>query len=262
MRILLLSQFYPPVIGGEERHVKVLAETLTARGHKVAVATIRQGDEPVAEVLNNAHIYRLQGTLQRGTLLFKDHSRRHAPPFPDPELTLRLARLTSSFAPDVVHAHNWLLHSYLPLSLFARSRFVVTLHDYGSVCAKKNLIRDGEPCAGPQALQCLPCAGAHYGATTGAATWFANLCSNALALKAVDNFIAVSPAVAERCGLEAAQVPYVVLPRSYVRQLSPERDECLGRLPGDGYLLFVGDLMYLKGLHMLLEAYQGLQRAP
>jgi glycosyltransferase involved in cell wall biosynthesis len=43
MRILLLAQFFPPDIGGEERHVLNLANTLAARGHEVAVATQRGG---------------------------------------------------------------------------------------------------------------------------------------------------------------------------------------------------------------------------
>ena len=33
MRILLLAQFFPPDIGGEERHVFNLANTLAERGH-------------------------------------------------------------------------------------------------------------------------------------------------------------------------------------------------------------------------------------
>ena len=33
MRLLLLAQFFPPDIGGEERHVFNLAEILASRGH-------------------------------------------------------------------------------------------------------------------------------------------------------------------------------------------------------------------------------------
>ena len=51
MRILLLAQFFPPDIGGEERHVFNLAQTLAARGHEVAVATQRMAGVPDAETL-------------------------------------------------------------------------------------------------------------------------------------------------------------------------------------------------------------------
>ena len=40
MRILMLSQFYPPIIGGVEQHVRTLSVELVSRGHDVAVATL------------------------------------------------------------------------------------------------------------------------------------------------------------------------------------------------------------------------------
>ena len=46
MRILLLAQFFPPDIGGEEWHVFNLADTLAGQGHEVAVATQRMADVP------------------------------------------------------------------------------------------------------------------------------------------------------------------------------------------------------------------------
>ena len=40
MRVLMVSQFYPPVVGGQETHVRNLAQALVAHGHDVEVATI------------------------------------------------------------------------------------------------------------------------------------------------------------------------------------------------------------------------------
>ena len=40
MRILMLAQFYPPIVGGEERHVRNLSMDLVRRGHDVTVATL------------------------------------------------------------------------------------------------------------------------------------------------------------------------------------------------------------------------------
>ena len=117
MRILMLSQFYPPTIGGEERHVKVLSEALVRRGHDVVVATIRLDDQPEFEVENGVKLYRLCGTLQRSSSLFTEPGRRHAPPFPDPELTWNLDRVMRTERPEIVHAHNWLVRSFLPLRL-------------------------------------------------------------------------------------------------------------------------------------------------
>ena len=133
MRILLLSQFHAPVIGGEERHVSALGESLAARGHEVTVATQRHPSRAEIHREAGVTVRSLRGTMQRGAGLFSDDERRHAPPFPDPELTLNLARIVHATQPHVVHAHNWLLHSYLPIRPFTRAAFVVTLHDYGFV---------------------------------------------------------------------------------------------------------------------------------
>ena len=46
MRIMMLSQFYPPTIGGEEQHVRGLSRALSARGHSVSVVTLAQEGMP------------------------------------------------------------------------------------------------------------------------------------------------------------------------------------------------------------------------
>ena len=96
MRILLLSQFYPPVIGGEERHVRNLGAALAQRGHEVCVGTLRRPGSPDVEMDGAVRVHRLSGTLQRLSGLHVDSERRHAPPFPDPELMLALKRLVAS----------------------------------------------------------------------------------------------------------------------------------------------------------------------
>ncbi|HHX65590.1 MAG TPA: glycosyltransferase family 4 protein [Chloroflexi bacterium] len=40
MRILMLTQSYPLIIGGIEHHVRNLSQELVARGHEVSVATL------------------------------------------------------------------------------------------------------------------------------------------------------------------------------------------------------------------------------
>jgi glycosyltransferase involved in cell wall biosynthesis len=80
----------------------------------------------------------------------------------------------------------------------------------------------------------------------------------------VDRFIAVSHAVARHTGLARGGAPYEVIPNFVpddVGALGPE-DLCLRELPVDGFILFVGDMMRLKGVEVLLKAYAGLERAP
>src|SRR6202035_331617 len=90
VRILLLSQFYPPVIGGEERHVRNLAAALAARGHSLSVATPAAPQHVGTEMDGEVRVHRLRGTLQRVGALFTDPERPFAPPMPDPGLMLSL----------------------------------------------------------------------------------------------------------------------------------------------------------------------------
>ena len=106
MRILLLAQFYSPVLGGEERFAKDLSVELAARGHEVAVATLWQAGLPEFEVEEGVRIYRIPGTIPRISRLHSDPNRRHAPPFPDPETTLALRRIIAEEHPQIVHSFN------------------------------------------------------------------------------------------------------------------------------------------------------------
>lgn len=265
MRILLLSQFYPPVIGGEERHVRNLGAALARRGHEVSVGTLMHPTSPETELDGAVRVHRLRGTLQRLSGLHTDSERRHAPPFPDPELALALKRLVAQERPDIVHAHNWIYASFLPIKALSEARLVITLHDYGLVCAKKNFMHLGASlCSGPALARCLPCATRHYGAVKATATTLGNWASSFAARRVVDRFIAVSHAVAHHTGLTRGGAPYEVIPNFVpddVEALGVE-DPCLRKLPPDGFILFVGDMMRLKGIDVLLKAYASLKQAP
>ena len=66
MRILLLAQFFPPDIGGEERHVFNLANTLAGRGHEVAVATQRMVGVPDLQTLaSGVRVHRFSTAAMR-----------------------------------------------------------------------------------------------------------------------------------------------------------------------------------------------------
>ena len=260
MRILLLAQWYPPIIGGEEGHVEALARTLSTRGHRVSVATLWHPGLPRRETVDGVTIHRLQGTVQRVTGLFADPDRRSAPPFPDPETTLGLARILRAERPDVVHAHNWLMHSWLPMRPIGGHVLVVTLHDYGLVCAKKNLIRKDALCEGPSLGRCLPCAGAHYGSAKGTLTVLATAAARPVVRRAVDMIVPVSDAVRRGVGL-AADDPRVRVIPNFVQDPPPVDDEAaalMAGLPTRRFWLYVGALSRQKGIATLLAAHARL----
>src|SRR5688572_13989353 len=115
MRILMLTQFYSPIIGGEERHVQDLSIELVKRGHQVTVATLSIRGTPAFEVDQGVHIYRITSTTQRASWLYSQAERSHTPPLPDPEVVWALRQIVEREKPDIVHAHNWFVYSFLPL---------------------------------------------------------------------------------------------------------------------------------------------------
>jgi len=265
VRILMLTQFYPPYIGGEERHVRNLSAHLAARGHEVAVATLGNLDLPAFEQDQGVRVYRIRGTMQRATWLFSDSGRRHAPPFPDPELGLELRRIIARERPQIVHAHNWMIHSFLPLKPWSRAKLVLTLHDHSMLCPKKKLIYGDAHCDGPSLDKCARCVGEHYGIAKGLPVLLSNLLMSAIERGAIDMFVPVSQAVAVDNQLLGRGLPVRVIPNFVpddVGMLPDNPHPYLTQLPGEPFMLFVGAFGRYKGLDILLRAYAELADAP
>ena len=258
MRILMLAQFYPPTIGGVERHVHDLSTELTARGHDVSVATLWHQGLPEFEIDQGVHIHRIRGSLQRASLLFSESNRRHLPPFPDPEAMWAIRRIIIRERPDIVHAHNWIVHSFTPLKSWSKAKLVVTLHDCSHICAQMRFMCRGALCSGPSITKCLVCASDHYGVMKGVPTTLANWMWGKVERQTVDMFVPVSRAMAEVNQLDKYGVRYRVVPNFVPNDLGimPSDDNPrLAQLPKDNYLLFVGDLARDKGVEVLLKAY-------
>ncbi len=265
MRILMLAQFYPPIIGGEERVVRDFSAALAARGHEVAVATLRQEGMAAFEQDGAVRVYRLGSSMGRIPWLHSSGGRRHAPPFPDPETALALRALIERERPEIVHAHNWLIHSFLPLKAWSGAKLVLTLHDYSLACATKKLIYQGALCSGPGPRKCLACAAEHYGAAKGAITTLANWSMGLAERAAVDMFLPESEAVAIGNGLVGGRAPYRVIPVC-IPDAEPSDPVAaapyVAQLPAEPFLLFVGAFGSYKGVDVLIEAYRRLRAAP
>lgn len=265
MRILMLAQFYTPIVGGEERHVQDLSRELVKRGHEVAVVTFWHPGSAEFEIDQGVFVHRIRSTMQRADWLFSDQ-RRHAPPLPDPEGLRHIGQIFQGERPDLVHAHNWIVHSFLPIKVWSRVPLVVTLHDYSLRCAQKRLMyKDTLPCSGPGLLKCLRCSAAHYGPGKGQGIAIANWAMGAYERHAVDMFLPVSEATALGNGLHKLGVPYRVIPNfmpEHARGTEADLAPYVAQLPKEEYLLFVGDLSQDKGIEILLAAYAQLVDAP
>jgi len=269
VRVLMLSQLYPPHLGGLEQHVRGLASRLVTRGHEVSIATLWHKGLPEFELDQGVKVHRIRGTVHRAARLLFSHARVYAPPFPDPELTLALRRIVLAEQPLIVHAHNWLVHSFLPLKDWSGAKLVVTLHDYGLVCAKWTLLHHNAICSGPGFRKCLGCASGHYGPLKGASTVLAMKVAGRFERVDVDLFVPVSHAVAAGNGLTTRGLPFQVIPNflpdvayDSAGMLQQDINDDLVELPSDDYLLFVGALGPHKGVDVLLDAYASLADHP
>jgi glycosyltransferase involved in cell wall biosynthesis len=134
MRILLLSQSYPPRLGGVETVAQALAVQLSARGHEVRVLTNRFPRRlPARERREGVEVRRAlfltpqARYLRRGRLDLWLAGLVHGP------LTaLRLRRLMRRFRPDVVNVHfpDVMIPFVLRLRQAHRFRLVVSLHGH------------------------------------------------------------------------------------------------------------------------------------
>jgi glycosyltransferase involved in cell wall biosynthesis len=261
----MLTDFYPPIIGGMEIHVQNLSTELAARGHSVAVATLWHKGLAEFELDRQVRVHRIRGTVQRMKKLFSDQSRRFAPPFPDPEIIWRLRNIIQRERPDIVHAHNWLVYSFIPLRRWSGAKLVYTLHDYSLVCVKKDYMYQGAPCSGPNLRKCLFCSINHFGFLRGLITVITKRLMTISDHAAIDMFLPVSQAVAEGNKLVGNGLPYRVIPNFLTDDFYESRsiaDTHLAELPAGDYLLFVGDLLRDKGIEILLRAYTGLSNPP
>ena len=263
MRILWLSDFYPPVIGGLERHVQIIARELASREHDVCVATIWHEGMPPFELDKGVRVYRLSGSIERFPFLSRDAQRRFHPTAPDPFLIKKLLEIIDREKPQIVIASGWILYSFLPVKARSNAKLFVRHHDYAYVCPKRTLFLNGGICSGPGIYKCYPCTADHYGLLKGIAIntsfrffrQFHGL---------VDHHLPISQYVADAINISNALPPASihVIPAPVpddIFEIKPNPTPSRGLPEKDDYILYVGALTQTKGLYVLLDAYRGLE---
>jgi glycosyltransferase involved in cell wall biosynthesis len=265
VNILALTDFYPPVIGGLERHVETLSRELVGRGHSASVAALRHPAAPPFEVADGVRVHRIPTAWSRHLARFyEDETRPFHPTVPDPGVMRALGHIVREERPDVVHARGWILYSYLPMARRLGIPVVVTLQDYGLVCAKRTLLHEGRVCTGPQWLKCVKCGSEPYGVTKSVALT-TGLKAMGRFHGAVDTYVAISNSVAIASRPGTAGRPTIVIP-SFIPDDVVREGDAVPRpafLPEeDGFLLYVGSLGAHKGVDVLLRSYVTLDNRP
>ena len=194
--------------------------------------------------------------------LYPTADRPLALPIPDPYVSRGLARLVAELRPDVVHAHNWIINSYLPLGAARRLPLVYSLHDYSHVCPTKRLMFEDSLCSGPGVRKCFACTTDWYGAGRGPVIQSMVRSGRPIRNRVVDVFTPVSTFVGEANQLDEQGVRWRVVPNfvpdSLLSISSVPRDP---ELPAGDYLFFAGDLSEQKGVGTLVAAYAALDPA-
>lgn len=264
MRIVQLTDFYRPTIGGLERHVETLSRESAKLGHEVIVVTLRTGDLPAREEIDGVRIVRINGWSTKFSRLYADPNRPFHPTFPDPGALASLRAVIAETRPDIVHSHSWIENSYYPLYDASPEgpAHVVTLHDYGLACAKKTYQHQSGTCASPGLAKCVSCATKDYGPVRGPALAIGQRAGRRM-LRRADAYLAISGTVAASARQVLPPDMRIELVPSMVAEGLAELAETTPRPdflpPEDGYLLFVGALGPHKGVDVLLEAYRRLR---
>lgn len=152
MKIVYINSFYAPdEVGGAEKSVRFLAETLQAQGHQTAVITL--GRENESSRLNGVQIERLAAPnlyfpadagLQPGWKKLLWHTLDSF----NPIAAQRVGELLDQINPDVVHTNNL---SGLSASVWGAIHrrnvpIVHTLRDYYLLCSNTAMFKNGKPC--------------------------------------------------------------------------------------------------------------------
>jgi glycosyltransferase involved in cell wall biosynthesis len=262
MRILMLPEFYPPVIGGLELHAQRLAHALARRGHDVTVCTLAGPEGPGRHDDDGIEVIRIDGWRRHLGAFYERPELAFHPTVADPGVVASLREVLREVRPDVVHAHGWILYSALTAVPGSGAALVATLHDYGLVCARRNMLFEGDSlCDGPSLEKCLRCAPEQYGTVKAVPLVVGHRLSTRRLHGRCDRYLAVSSAVRDAVVAAGANggTPVEVVP-NFVDQ--DAIDASFGAAPPSWvpsdrpYVLFVGALNAFKGVPELLEVWR------
>jgi len=154
MKVVLLNTLYAPnVLGGTERVVQTLAESLLTRGHQPVVVCTGAERGIHRGVVAGVPVYSI-GLQNIYPLLPRD--RRHALAKPvwhamdtaNFMMAKLFGRILDDERPDVVHTHNLTGFSAFAWSAAQNRRvpIVHTLHDYYLLCPRSTMFANGTNC--------------------------------------------------------------------------------------------------------------------
>ena len=281
IKILMVSDHYPPFIGGAHRQTKLLAKELIQRGYEVKVATVWHGGFPEEEEDEGVKVIRLKQLRTWPSWTAKDFKQRHQPPFPDPITVIGLRRLINNFKPDILHSYGWVSYSCAVALLGKNIPLLVSARDYGYSCPTRTLVLRGEElCSGPVFSKCISCASLLYGSSRGWVATIGVFLGRGLLKRKIRGMHSISmyvEQVMERdfwrektssSNRRLEKVNHAIIPSFQESEeeqssgMDAKTQEFVNQLPNQPFILFVGALRRVKGINQLLEAYHNLNTPP
>jgi glycosyltransferase involved in cell wall biosynthesis len=159
MKICLVNTLYHPYqVGGAERSVQILAESLAQRGHEAVVVTLGKESEQMTH--NGVKIYRL--ALQNTYWPFDNQERSflekvgwHTRDIHNTKMARAIGDIFDAEKPDAIHTNNVAGFSVAAWGEARKRniRLVHTLRDYYLLCYRTTMYKNDRNCEG----QCGDC---------------------------------------------------------------------------------------------------------
>ncbi|MBI5485127.1 MAG: glycosyltransferase family 4 protein [Deltaproteobacteria bacterium] len=268
MRVLhIIHQYLPENVGGTELYTHWLIQELNQRGHQNALFYRRSGTGDSLE----------SRTDESGTQIWAACSGTITPAirfrstFGQKYLDHAFRQVLAQVSPDVIHIQHLM---GLPVAvadaiLQTGIPYVITLHDYWWICANAQLFHNysRKVCSGPKLyFNCARCALAradHPKLWPAVPPLAALMAWRNLSLRRIfrnaARLIAPTEYVAKWYAEHGASPERVVVVPHGVD--SPELPPRPARMPGDPVrFAYIGGLSRQKGVHVLVEAFSGIEK--
>ncbi len=163
MKVCLINTlYYPNIVGGAERSVKILADTLCKLGHEVFVVTLTSGNSITINTVDSIKVYYVPlknryfpfvkggyetNSLSKGIWHFKDSYNF--------EMSHDIYDIVEFEKPDVVNTHNISGFSVSVWDIVKSLNYPIvhTLRDYYLLCPRNSMFKNGAVCR----RQCYDC---------------------------------------------------------------------------------------------------------
>jgi glycosyltransferase involved in cell wall biosynthesis len=250
MRVLFLSDLYFPFVGGAEEVCRMEAEELAKKGHDVFVVTSSMPNLNRYEEVHGVKIYRLDlrniqlNESSTGLSWLIIGSVNHLLSY-NPFSAQKVKKTIEKLEPEIIHVHNVggeipliVLLSLRNLKCNLKAKIIMSLHDYRLICPRATLFcHVGIPCGVPR----VGC------------NMFVRLQKIMLGDSTIQ-FVAPSKFLADRFKEKFGNAEITVIPNPIQKiDVKPKKSS------DQFQILYIGRLVWYKGIRTLLEAFRILK---